>query len=140
MLRWCFFAVSLIKLCYLLFSEFCHGICYFHSFLMGAGLLMSNMYGCCCCSIISKLRIYDPFRIFQFSLGAYLRFWRLGPVTFIISGSRAKYVIWIIRNQPSRFRLLQLQFHNSCYSNTQWWNYICSCSNLFRSLPTFWSN
>jgi len=106
----------------------------------GAGLLMSNMYGCCCCSIISKLRIYDPFRIFQFSLGAYLRFWRLGPVTFIISGSRAKYVIWIIRNQPSRFRLLRLQSHNSCYSNTQWWSYICSCSNLFRSLPTFWSN
>jgi len=33
-------------------------------FLMGAGLLMS-WYGCWCCNIISKLRIYDPFRIFS---------------------------------------------------------------------------
>jgi hypothetical protein len=27
---------------------------------MGAGLLMSDMYGCGYCRIISKLRIYDP--------------------------------------------------------------------------------
>ena len=107
-----YFVVSHPIVLFTVQSGFCRGIYYFQfsiHYLMGAGLLVSNMYGCCF-RIISKVRIYDPFLdFFQFLIGVYLRFWRLGPVTFTILVPRAKYVIWIIRNQPDRFRLLQLK-------------------------------